>query len=395
MRRLTALALVAVLVVSAMPAVAHDPSTELDQVKKELDELDDLIHASKSASSQVAEDLAAATADLDRALEEVAKAQAEVDAKQAEVDLVQAEVDRLTSRLKDVENSLAQTRARLAGTEAELEERVGIMYMDATSASDLLVWIGAEGADFTVSVAYADRLASLSRDLVNTFEVLKRDEERQQDELVTTRSQLDVELVELNSQKEKLLADLAEVEAIRHDAEDEMLAAQALLRKIKDEIARYEEHKDNLEEDAARLQRELARRQSSEGTNPGILAWPVNGPVTSPFGYRIHPIFGTRKLHTGIDISASSGTPIKAAGSGTVLIAGSYGGYGNAVVIDHGGGLATLYAHQSKVAVSVGQTVSTGQVIGYVGCTGYCTGPHLHFETRENGVPVDPMKYLS
>ena len=118
------------------------------------------------------------------------------------------------------------------------------------------------------------------------------------------------------------------------------------------------------------------------------LIWPVNGPITSPFGMR----WG--KLHPGIDIGAPMGTPIKAAASGRVILAAYSGGYGNLVVIDHGNGLATAYAHQSRIAVSVGQQVGQGQVIGYVGSTGYSTGPHLHFEVRVNGTPVDPMGYL-
>jgi len=116
--------------------------------------------------------------------------------------------------------------------------------------------------------------------------------------------------------------------------------------------------------------------------------------VTSAFGYRTHPIFGTKRLHTGIDIGVGYGTPILAAESGVVILSGGYGGYGNAVVIDHGGGLSTLYAHQSSIAVGNGARIARGDVVGYVGCTGYCTGAHLHFETRENGSPVDPMKYL-
>jgi murein DD-endopeptidase MepM/ murein hydrolase activator NlpD len=116
--------------------------------------------------------------------------------------------------------------------------------------------------------------------------------------------------------------------------------------------------------------------------------------VVSPFGYRIHPIYGDRRLHTGVDFDASEGTPIHAAESGTVVSAGWMGGYGNATIIDHGNGLATLYAHQSAILVSGGQHVTRGQVIGRVGCTGACTGPHLHFEVRVNGTPVDPMPYL-
>jgi murein DD-endopeptidase MepM/ murein hydrolase activator NlpD len=116
--------------------------------------------------------------------------------------------------------------------------------------------------------------------------------------------------------------------------------------------------------------------------------WPVNGPVTSGFGMR----WG--RMHEGVDIGVGYGTPIHAAAAGRVVYAGWMSGYGNLVAIDHGGGVSTAYGHQSSIAVSVGQVVSQGQTIGYVGCTGHCFGPHLHFEVRINGSPVDPLGYL-
>ncbi len=109
----------------------------------------------------------------------------------------------------------------------------------------------------------------------------------------------------------------------------------------------------------------------------------------------MHPIFGTLRMHTGVDIGASTGEPIHAAGDGVVVSAGPMGGYGNATVIDHGGGLATLYGHQSRIEVSAGQHVTRGQVIGKVGCTGTCLGSHLHFEVRINGRPVNPAPYIT
>ncbi len=140
----------------------------------------------------------------------------------------------------------------------------------------------------------------------------------------------------------------------------------------------------------ASIRGQLAAAQGASDTTPSSsgLIWPVSGPVTSPFGYR----WG--RLHAGIDIGAPYGTPIHAAASGTVALAGWNGGYGNYTCIDHGGGMATCYAHQSSYAVSSGAQVSQGQVIGYVGNTGHSFGAHLHFEVRINGNPVDPLGYL-
>jgi murein DD-endopeptidase MepM/ murein hydrolase activator NlpD len=139
----------------------------------------------------------------------------------------------------------------------------------------------------------------------------------------------------------------------------------------------------------ARVRGQLAATQTADSSpSASGLIWPVSGPVTSPFGYR----WG--RLHAGIDIGVPYGTPIHAAASGRVVIAGWEGGYGNYTCIDHGGGLATCYAHQSSFAVGAGASVSQGQVIGYVGNTGHSFGPHLHFEVRVNGTPVDPLGYL-
>jgi len=122
--------------------------------------------------------------------------------------------------------------------------------------------------------------------------------------------------------------------------------------------------------------------------------WPVAGRLTSGFGNRMHPILGYVRFHSGIDLAASNGTPIYAADGGQVLQTGYSGGYGNSILIYHGGGFATFYAHLSGYAVSNGQMVTKGQVIGYVGSTGWSTGPHLHFEVRINGAAQNPLGYL-
>src|SRR4051794_5918425 len=142
---------------------------------------------------------------------------------------------------------------------------------------------------------------------------------------------------------------------------------------------------------AAKIQAAQAQSSSSSSppsSNPGGYQWPVSGPVTSPFGWR----WG--RLHEGIDIAVPSGTPVHAAAAGTVIYASWMDGYGNFVIVDHGGGIATAYGHNTSLAVAVGQSVSQGQVIAYSGSTGHSTGPHVHFEVRVNGSAVDPLGYL-
>jgi murein DD-endopeptidase MepM/ murein hydrolase activator NlpD len=153
---------------------------------------------------------------------------------------------------------------------------------------------------------------------------------------------------------------------------------------------------------AARLRAEAERRRragSLAERAQGRMLWPADGPMTSRYGYRTHPIYGDRRFHAGIDIGAGSGAAIAAADAGIVVFAGTQGGYGNMVLVSHGleGGreLVTAYAHQSSILVTDGQRVTKGQTIGRVGSTGNSTGPHLHFETRLDGDPVDPLNYVS
>jgi murein DD-endopeptidase MepM/ murein hydrolase activator NlpD len=174
-------------------------------------------------------------------------------------------------------------------------------------------------------------------------------------------------------QKEKVALSSLTVQE-RAEAE-EMDALQAVSARLGDQIR------------AAQAQNAADGAQDSTPSSAGLV-WPVSGPITSPFGWR----WG--RMHEGIDIGVAEGTPIHAAAAGTVIYCGWEEGYGNFVVLDHGNNLATAYGHQSRIAVTCGQHVEQGDVIGYVGCTGHCTGPHLHFEVRVNGNAVDPMGYL-
>ncbi len=149
---------------------------------------------------------------------------------------------------------------------------------------------------------------------------------------------------------------------------------------------------DRLDELAAAVPAALAAGVTTAGTGR-LPVWPADGPITSRFGPRTHPITGERRLHAGVDVGAHAGAPIAAAGPGVVIRAGPAGGYGNLVEVDHGAGLTTRYAHASAVLVAAGQTVAAGALLARVGSTGASTGPHLHYEVREHGVPRDPLPY--
>jgi murein DD-endopeptidase MepM/ murein hydrolase activator NlpD len=175
------------------------------------------------------------------------------------------------------------------------------------------------------------------------------------------------------------------------ELEDTSAAAEAAL----EALVREKQEEEEARRAAARRAAQLAGESlPPEPGAPGQLLWPVSGPITSPFGMRMHPVYGRPILHAGIDIAANQGTTIGAAADGRVIVAGTQGDCGKMVAIDHHGGLSTIYCHMSQIFVGVGQDVQRGQAIGAVGMTGDATGPHLHFQVMQDGHPVDPMSFL-
>ncbi|MBI2843767.1 MAG: peptidoglycan DD-metalloendopeptidase family protein [Armatimonadetes bacterium] len=206
--------------------------------------------------------------------------------------------------------------------------------------------------DKEAQAAEVERIAALQADLI-----------RNRDETAELASQKETQLQAIENDREKYERMLAALEAESEKIEASIMALQA----------------------TPRGQQRLARKFS------GGLGQPVSGRITSRFGYRVHPITGVRSLHRGVDLACPTGTPVHAAASGEVIMAGWMGAYGYAVVIDHGGGVSTLYGHNSRLLTGVGAQVSKGQVIARSGSTGWSTGPHVHFEKRVNGRPVNPL----
>lgn len=249
--------------------------------------------------------------------------------------------------------------------------------------------------------------ADLMNRVVDADERLIRSLKIEHEAILFKKKQINNKYNRMLSYRGRLKQKRVSLESIEDKRED-------LLEKVEQKRKNYllkkyelEDHTHELEMDIQRRIRTYHRSQQARVSggrrrrytytpkhSTGSLNWPVGGYLTSPFGYRIHPVLGYRRMHTGIDIGAPYGRAIKASDGGTVIYSGWCGGYGYTVIIDHGKGISTLYAHCSRIFVSRGQGVGKGQPIAAIGSTGMSTGPHLHFEVRVNGVPVNPMGYL-
>ena len=331
---------------------------------------------------------------------------------QAEVNKLDGKMDRLNDRIDVVERDLTAAQQRLNFLTRELQgiltkldkrtdlftERAVAAYM-AGPTSHLEGLLSATTFNEVVDrTSYYESALDADSKLVSEIEVLRDGTEIKRDQVEEEEERIAAQKMALEKDKAALAQVLQERQSAL-DAQNAVLSQkEALLANAESKKRQYLQVVAQLEADADRIQSILAARSAGAvGALPvggGQLLWPANGPLTSGYGYRTHPIFGDGRMHTGIDIGAAYGAPVIAADAGVVAYVGVMSGYGNVIVIDHGGGLATTYNHLSAFGVSSGQSVGRGMPIGNVGCTGYCTGPHLHFEVRINGSPVDPMPYL-
>ena len=324
---------------------------------------------------------AASKASLQEDLNDVKEEQDELskEMKQVEQDVkdVQAKVDSLTSQINQSAEDIAATEKKIKQKEEEMQEqetnlnaRLRVMYKNGSLGFiDVLLGSGS----ISEFVSNLDIIQRIYKNDMNVLDTLKKEQKA----LKKTKAELKEKREALAAQKEELAVEQKELEE-----------KKAALKK----------EEDALKAEADQLTQEiLSMTDTSSKYVGGEFTWPCPSStyITSSFGNRLHPILKTWIYHTGIDIGASSGKNILAAASGTVIMASWYSGYGNCVMIDHGGGIVTLYGHASSLCVSKGDKVSRGQVIAYVGSTGRSTGPHLHFEVRKNGNYVNPMSYFS
>lgn len=311
---------------------------------------------------------------VDEAADEATKAYKDV---KKELDATEARIDENEDKLKVLNKDFVVKRDQLAKRVRDIYINGQINYLD--------VLFGAKDfQDFFTRMDLLKRVIQQDYDLVQVVFAEKTAIETSQKELEKDKTA-----------KEKLVASAADR---KKEAEKKQAAKQAIIDKMETDRATQERIiNENLA--ASKEVEQMIRNSRYQPASPalsggGALNWPLGGPITSPFGWRVHPITGASRFHSGIDIGGDYGDTIHAAGAGIVSYAGWISGYGYAVIIDHGGGISTLYGHNQALLVSEGQSVSQGQAIAECGSTGNSTGPHCHFEVRVDGEPVDPMGYL-
>ena len=371
LKRLTAVFLIFTLVVTGL-SFAND---ELKKKERELNELNEKIKA------------------LDASIEQNKNLQSTTNVKiknvQTSIRALEAEVDRLTGEIADTEQAIVEKTEELKQAELKIAEkndllndRLRVMYKTG-SIGYLEVLFGAE--DFTDLLSRIDMIQMIVVHDQNLIQFLKE----QRDLIEAKKLELEAIRVELSTLMDSKLSKQDELSV----ALNNLISYKTDLRN--DEAA-MNEMEDELLEQADQLTEYIRNLELAATYVGGEMMWPVPGhySISSLFGNRLHPISKEYKMHTGIDVEAPRKTPIVAAQTGTVVFANWFAGYGKAIIIDHGGGYTTLYAHLDVIDVEVGKVYKKGETIALSGNTGYSTGPHLHFEVRMNGDYVDPLTYV-
>ncbi len=413
------------LLAQLVPSGVSAQTGEIDQLRADRDavradraraaaDLDPLLAANEDieeALRVLTEDSAARKAELDATRSQLERARIEVIAAQDEVIYEQQQIAELRLQLQRQAITAYVQPGTNGGEDVfrasdlnEGERRRALVSAVQTSQADILDDLRVAEANRELAVARAEQ----AQQAIESRELLAQQQVVEVDEAIANQQRLEAILTERIAEFRSEVDLLADDEAALQAEIAGLVVAEEQRQAAIAEAARIQAERERVarEEEAARVAQieALARGEvpaaeptvsradaelvSAPATGTGSLSWPVGGTVTSGFG----PRWG--RQHNGLDIGANTGTAVAAAGSGTVIAAGLSGAYGNRVLVDHGGGLVTLYAHMSAINVSTGQTVSTGSAIGAVGCTGSCTGPHLHFETRVNGTAYSPYNYL-
>jgi peptidoglycan DL-endopeptidase CwlO len=328
--------------------------------------------------------------------------QGEIRSLQAREARIQDSLDQKRAELAEVQNKLQIARDRLERLRARLNlamNQLAARLVDEYESDQpdmVTVILEAHGFDDLLTKAdFMQRISKQDQQVVGTVKVLKAQAAKQAKELAVLEQREQDAANAILAQRNAIAASKGRLVSSRTDLQSARDGRQAVLAQVRTSRHKAEEDLNAMLAQQATIQNQLENSAPNAFNGPvrrgsGQLIWPVNGPITSPFCERR----AWEACHPGIDIGVPSGTPIHAADSGRVSIAGWVSGYGNYTCIQHTSTMSTCYGHQSRIMVSVGQSVSQGQVIGLSGCTGLCFGPHLHFEVRINGAVTNPLNYL-
>ena len=392
-RRSLTLCVLALALVFAAPAAGDDIEGEKATVDARIAALQAEIDAAQEREGVLTSQLSAVVSELEAAQSAVDQAEGTLGQLEAELAAEQARLEILTERLREQTHRLRELEAKHAKAVSILEARVRAIYIE--ESPDVLSFLvsAASFDDLIDNYEFLERIGLQDRRIAQQVENAKLKAAAERSATAHTR-RLTAASVSVIS------ARTAEARSVRDElaaGRDTLLAArrlkQSALSSARESRADYLAEVEALAAQSAALAAAIRDAQTGGSTGSGAVSaagfiWPVNGPVVSGFGMR----WG--RMHEGIDITAGTGTPIWAAAAGAVIHAGWLGGSGTLVVVDHGDGLATAYAHASAILVSVGQQVAQGETLSTVGSTGNSSGPHLHFEVRVNGNAVDPLLYL-
>jgi murein DD-endopeptidase MepM/ murein hydrolase activator NlpD len=387
--------------VIASPALGQSSlSTRRDLLGSRIEALRDQIAAARNDEGVLSEQIEAASADIEGLEGDIGSLTERLEALEAELARYRARLAALEELYREQTRHLNRLRRDHEIAERRLEQRLVELYQ-AGEADTLEILLRVESLDELIEqLDFVTEIGQQDRQIAATLERLKGEMRRARQRTGRIRAEVAEATAVVAERTEQARAARAELIARQEALAAARAERQELLAGVREDREEAEEDLAALEAASAQLAAQIQASQSAAPSSGGGssgggdatpsssgLIWPVSGVVTSGYGMR----WG--RLHAGVDIAAPSGTTVRAAASGNVIYAGVMGGYGNIVVIDHGGGMATAYAHLSSIWAG-GGSVSQGQGIGAVGCTGSCTGPHLHFEVRINGSPVDPLSYL-
>ena len=383
---------------AALPLVSSaSPEASVSSLQNRIDKKQSRLDQVNGRAQVLSTDISGLTHRIDALQGTITTLQRRESTIQADLDAKRAALQRTQDELRRVRVRLVQLRARLARARAVLADRLVELYK--SDQPDIVsVVLDANGfADLLENGAYLQRIGQQDRAIITAVRDAKAAMATAARRLGALEQRQQEIATEIADRRNAVARVRVAVQGKRNAIDHVRDTKQALLGSVRAHAHEIDEDIKALQAQQSEIEARIRSAQGGFGSIPagpirggGRFIWPVNGPITSPFCERR----AWEACHPGIDIGVPAGTPIRAAGTGTVVIAGWVSGYGNYTCIDHGGGISTCYGHQSAIHVGVGQHVTQGQVIGLVGCTGLCFGDHLHFEVRINGAVTNPLNYL-